>query len=61
MSQAFIRCPETGRDVYVGLNLEWADLDALGLGEQDVKCPACGATHSWNKDDLVLRADGGGD
>lgn len=61
MSQAFIRCPATGREVYVGLNLDWFDVDALELGEQETRCPECGETHCWTKDDLTLRADGGGD
>ena len=61
MSQAFIVCPKTSKFVYVGLNLEWNDLDALDIGDQEVACPACGETHPWNKDDLTLRSDGSGD
>ena len=60
MSQAFIRCPNTEKDVYVGLNLEWLDLDTLQIGEQELVCPECGETHVWGKDDLVLRSDGAG-
>ncbi len=60
MSQAFIRCPNSDKYVYVGLNLEWLELEALDLGEQETRCPVCGENHIWNKADLVLRSDGSG-
>ena len=60
MLQAFIRCPNTEKDVYVGLNLEWLELESLEIGEQEILCPACGKTHVWTKADLTLRSDGSG-
>jgi len=60
MSQAFIMCPDTGRRVYVGLNFEWLQLDAIELEEQDLICPICGKTHRWSKQDVMLQADGAG-
>lgn len=60
MSQAFILCPNSDEYVYVGLNLEWLELEALELGEQEIDCPICGETHIWNKTDLTLRSDGSG-
>ena len=60
MSQAFVTCPETNAFVYVGLNLEWIGLDCLDIGEQTIECPVCGQLHKYSKEDLVLRADGGG-
>ena len=60
MSQAFIRCPKTEKFVYVGLNLEWPELESLELGEQTLTCPACGETHAWSKADVTLRSDGSG-
>lgn len=60
MSQAFIRCPNSDKFVYVGLNLEWPELDALQIGEQETECPICGETHTWSKADLLLRSDGSG-
>ncbi len=59
MSQAFIICPETARHVYVGLNLEWPQVDLLDIDET-IDCPECGGQHHWTKDDIILRADGGG-
>ena len=60
MSQAFIQCPETGKPVYVGLNFEWSQLEAVDLGDKTVDCPKCGQAHRFNTDEVILRADGGG-
>lgn len=60
MSQMFISCPETGQPVYVGLNFEWLQLEAVEIEEATIVCPRCGGVHSWDKDDVDLRADGGG-
>lgn len=60
MSQAFIACPTTRREVYVGLNLEWLQLDSLGTHVEAIECPHCGKTHRFSKEDLLLRADGAG-
>ncbi len=60
MSQAFIVCPNSEKYVYVGLNLEWLELETLEIGDQTLTCPVCGETHVWNKDDLLLRSDGSG-
>ena len=60
MSQAFILCPTTKEFVYVGLNLEWLNIDTIELVEQTLSCPLCGQDHVWNQEDLTLRADGAG-
>jgi hypothetical protein len=61
MSQAFIVCPDTEKQVYIGLNLEWGQVEAFQIGNQETTCPHCGKKHVWNKYDLILRSDGGGD
>jgi hypothetical protein len=56
-------CPNTGKPVYTGLNMEWAQLESLELASIDQhisECPHCGQEHHFNKNDLFLRADGGG-
>ena len=63
MSQVFISCPKTEKPVYVGLNMEWGQLEALDMASVDQrikKCPHCGQEHWFKKNDLFLRADGGG-
>jgi len=61
MPQVLIICPETQKDVYTGMNLDWFTFDALELSEQSFECPECGEEHRWTKSDAFLRADGGGD
>ncbi|MEQ9639671.1 MAG: hypothetical protein RIM84_06555 [Alphaproteobacteria bacterium] len=60
MSQAYISCPTTRREVYVGLNVEWLQLDSLSSQTERIECPHCGKTHEFSKQDLLLRADGAG-
>ena len=60
MTQAFINCPETGRPIYVGLNFEWLQLEAVDVGDQTIDCGQCGQTHPWNVSEVNLRVDGGG-
>ena len=63
MSQALMKCPNTAKPLYVGLNLEWGELECLDLvavDQQVSNCPHCGQTHRFEKNDLFLRADGAG-
>jgi len=63
MSQVFMDCPDTGKPVYVGLSMEWDQLESLEIGTVDQNvpvCPHCGKPHRFEKKDLFLRADGGG-
>lgn len=60
MSRLLITCPETGKPVYTGLNMEWYALEAAQLGEQELDCPECGRRHRWTKQDAILQSDGGG-
>lgn len=61
MARVMVTCPETGRPVYAGLNLDWSGLEALGDQEHSFSCPSCGATHVWTRGDADLIADGSGD
>jgi len=63
MSQVFMDCPTTRKPVYVGLNMEWNQLEAFEPVATDPNisdCPHCGKSHRFEKRDLYLRADGGG-
>ena len=57
--QLLIDCPETGRPVYTGLNLDWFAFESTDLAETTLQCPECGGRHVWSKADAYLRADGG--
>ena len=59
MPQLFIICPNTEKEVYIGLNMDWFAFDSYNLGEQSLECPRCHETHTWTKDDVQLRSDGG--
>ncbi len=59
MPQLFIICPNTEKEVYIGLNMDWFAFDSSNLGEQSLVCPRCQETHTWTKDDVRLRSDGG--
>lgn len=61
MARVMVSCPNSGKQVYVGLNLDWSALEALGEEEHSFRCPSCGANHSWRREDADLIADGSGD
>lgn len=60
MAQVLIDCPETGKPVATGWDLDWSGLEAAEIESQTLDCPICGKTHRWTKEDAYLRADGGG-
>lgn len=63
MSQVFMNCPNTGNPVYVGLNMEWNELESHEPDPREMtleKCSRCGERHTFRMRDLFLRSDGGG-
>jgi hypothetical protein len=61
MSRAMIRCPETGRMVYTGMDIDWDGLEAARFVGESMSCPRCGTVHAWNETDITLDEDGCGD
>lgn len=61
MAQLLIDCPETGRPVATGWDLDWSGFEAAEIEPQTLDCPACGQPHRWTKEEAYLRADGAGD
>lgn len=59
MPQIMITCPETGKPIYTGMNLDWFAFESTQLGKASLECPKCGEVHEWGKRDAYLRADGG--
>ena len=58
-----MNCPSTGKPIYVGLDMDWGQLEALDVSALDQKiaeCPHCKLEHRFEKNDLFLRADGAG-
>jgi len=49
-------CPQTGRDVDVGIATDLSTLLRIRLDRVRAKCPACGQWHEWLVRDASLRA-----
>jgi len=54
MSLIFIKCPETGRDVSTGIEMDRSTFDNLPNVGAQTKCPACGGFHVWSKAEAWL-------
>lgn len=53
MKRVMIRCPETGRAVFTGIQLPQTNLHREHLPERKaVGCPHCGDLHDWTEDDM---------
>jgi hypothetical protein len=48
MGTLFFVCPETGREVSTGLDLDPTTYHSLPNGFSQVKCPGCKQTHSFS-------------
>ncbi len=59
MARVMIRCPESDKPVYTGLNFEWPCFDSVQLGEKSIRCRECGEVHLWRRTDAYLDDDGG--
>jgi len=44
-----IRCPRTGDEVPVGIEMDRESWDTLPIVTSRMRCPACGAEHVWSK------------
>ncbi len=60
MARVLITCPETGKPIYTGLNLEWDTFESTRIGERTIECRECGKVHVWQRADADLDEDGGG-
>jgi hypothetical protein len=60
MSLILIKCPQTGRAVSTGIEVDRASFNALPDVEVETRCPACAGTHIWSKGDAWLSEDGEG-
>lgn len=61
MSTLKIRCPQTGRPIAVGIEVEPDALRHLPDVKSHVLCPECGQMHVWSKADTFLDPDDAGD
>ncbi|HVY58227.1 MAG TPA: hypothetical protein VHA77_10295 [Xanthobacteraceae bacterium] len=56
MERLHFVCPQTGRDVDVGIETELGTLLRIRLETVRAKCPACGLWHEWVVRDAKLPA-----
>jgi hypothetical protein len=54
MERLLFICPNTGRDVDVGIESELDTLLRIRQNRVRAKCPACGAWHEWRVRDAQL-------
>jgi endogenous inhibitor of DNA gyrase (YacG/DUF329 family) len=54
MARLMIRCPQTGKPVFTGMDMPPAAFDRATLESNTVRCPHCGEPHTWQKADAYL-------
>jgi transcriptional regulator with XRE-family HTH domain len=54
--RVMIRCPETGKPVFTGVELTPAEFESTGITGMEVFCPHCKSGHLWDKSDAFLEA-----
>ena len=57
MSLILIKCPDTGRAVSTGIEMDRDTFESLPKVGARTKCSACGGTHTWTKDDAWLSGE----
>jgi hypothetical protein len=49
-----VRCPETGKDFSTGIETDQLSFQLTPAFTGTIRCPVCGAEHSWSKIDAWL-------
>lgn len=49
-----IRCPETDKEVPIGILMDLHSFALLPATRMKLKCPACGHRHTWSRKDAYL-------
>lgn len=44
-----IQCPQTGQQVFTGVEMERAGFDAMAVVQSTMHCWVCGGEHTWSK------------
>jgi hypothetical protein len=48
LSTVMVRCPNTGRELSTGVEMDEATFKRLADIRSQIKCPACGLDHTWS-------------
>jgi hypothetical protein len=54
--RVMILCPQTGKEVFTGVELAPAEFESMGISGMEVSCPHCMGTHRWDKSSAFLEA-----
>lgn len=49
-----IKCPQTGKDVTTGIEMDLQTFRIATLTNNAVQCPYCGQVHVWSKQDAFM-------
>ena len=58
--RVMIECPETRKEIYTGINLNWETFESYRIGTRNLSCPKCGKDHEWSRSDAIVDEIGGG-
>ena len=47
MGAVMIRCPQSGRDIPTGIEMDTAEFQRAPVFFSTVQCPVCGREHEW--------------
>ena len=59
MARVMIKCPESDKPVYTGMNFSYTAFDSVQIDEKSVYCAKGGRVHYWRWPDAYLEDDGG--
>lgn len=54
MAAILIRCPTTNRAVPTGFKADAETFESIDYYQLKFNCPACGAVHTWSKENAWL-------
>jgi len=55
MSELLYRCPQTGRELALGIALDPDVFARARLDYRTIFCPHCGQKHEWTKEEVYFR------
>lgn len=57
MAHIVIKCPNTGKPVPTGVDMDKKGFESAQLSGNSFQCPACGNMHTWDKKDAWVQED----